>query len=356
MSKVELIEGTLDPGHSRDTAGKRDGKNPTFFEYLSNRNIARKAKTLIESTGRFKIHFPFNLDDPKDMSLTERCLQARKNGSKFFVSIHSNAHDNKDANGTETFIHPNTVASVGFANAIHSNLVKSLGTRDRGLKRAAFGVLSGSYQYMLSCLTEGEFFTNPTQRAWMLQEDYENRYALGIVQGLCSHYGVKAPSMNVLKPKPVVNLPVAPPAENNQLLRVKAKSLWTYNSTKFADRAFTVGENEVFTIKKGPFAADGGTMYQLISGLYITANPEHVEPAGKITPVDVQPKNKLVRIKATTLYTYNSKKFADKSKTVVKRDDVFTVVQGPFAADGGRMYELKSGLFITANPEHVELV
>jgi hypothetical protein len=192
------IRGMLDPGHSKRTGGKA---NPPYYEYKSNRDVAVKLKKLLESTGKFEILFPFDLDDPRDMPLHERAAAAVKAGCKFFVSIHSNASSASSARGTETYIHDNTKASVPFAEVIQKEMIKALGTRNRGVKRENFGVLRGTYQHMLSCLTEGEFFSNPAAVKWMLTEDYSTKYAAGVANGLCEFYGVDKPKVEKPKPK-----------------------------------------------------------------------------------------------------------------------------------------------------------
>jgi N-acetylmuramoyl-L-alanine amidase len=196
------IKGLIDFGHAKSTPGKRAGKNPVFYEYESNRKIAVKLKKLLEATGHFEIVFPYDINATWDMELEDRAAVAIKAGCKFLVSIHSNAdYEGSPARGTETLINMQTQASLPFAQTIHKDLVKALGTKDRGVKRQNLGILNASYKHMLCCLTEGEFFTNPEARKWMLTEDYSNKYAQGVANGLCSYYKVAAPKPQPQKPK-----------------------------------------------------------------------------------------------------------------------------------------------------------
>jgi N-acetylmuramoyl-L-alanine amidase len=190
-----LIRGCIDPGHKKNTPGKRCEE---FLEYLSNQNIARKLKGLLEASG-FQIVYSCDLDNPVDDSLEARALKARQEDCHFLVSIHSNAGP-ETARGTETFLHEKSAASKPFADVIQRHLVAALGTKDRGVKRADFGVLRNTYKFMVSCLTEGEFYTNPEARKWMLTEDYENKYAEGVARGICAYY--KTPFKSL--PEPVV--------------------------------------------------------------------------------------------------------------------------------------------------------
>ena len=340
------IKGKIDPGHSLNTKGKRAGN---YREYKSNRNVAAKLVALLNGTGHFDVSLTLDPNDAWDMPLEQRAANAVRAGAAFFCSIHSNAHDDEDVRGTETFIHTNSSASQAFAQEVQSHLVGSLGTKNRGVKRANFGVLRGTYQHMLAILTEGEFYTNPAARAWMLTEDYENRYADGVARGICDFYNVKYTG------KTAPAAPKTPPVIQTDdvgsiMVSVKAKDLYTYNSPDWNDKGPIVHKDEAFTVTK-KLNVDGGIMYKLKSGLYITANPEYVELVGKVSEAKPEDKPDLVIVDVADLYTYKSKDWNDKGP-IVHKGDAFTVT-GSYNVDGGTMYKLKSGLYITANPDYV---
>ncbi|MDY0405043.1 DUF5776 domain-containing protein [Virgibacillus sp. 179-BFC.A HS] len=52
--------------------------------------------------------------------------------------------------------------------------------------------------------------------------------------------------------------------------------LWTYHTADWNDKAVIVHKGEVFTVKKDKFPVGNGYMYQIKSGLYITANSSFV--------------------------------------------------------------------------------
>ncbi|WP_100523398.1 N-acetylmuramoyl-L-alanine amidase [Mycobacteroides abscessus] len=62
----------------------------------------------------------------------------------------------------------------------------------------------------------------------------------------------------------------------------------------------------------------------------------------------------LVKVKAAELWYY-SKPDWNAKKATVKRGDVFTVVE-TLTVSGSKMYKLKSGTYITANPQYVEVI
>nr|WP_325167465.1 DUF5776 domain-containing protein [Lederbergia citri] len=76
-------------------------------------------------------------------------------------------------------------------------------------------------------------------------------------------------------------------------------------------------------------------------------NPKHNNGANG-------PENFLIRVKANELWYYNKPDWNAREGKVKKRE-VFTVVDA-FTVNGSKMYELKSGTYITANPQYVEKI
>lgn len=264
----------LDPGHAKNTPGKRAGSNPVFYEYASNRRVARLLAAKLKAAG-FRTMYSCNLDSAVDLSLSQRGQNAVNANADLFVSIHTNAHADSNVRGTETFIHTNSQASLSVAQTVQTAMVAEFKQPNRGVKRANFGVLRASYQHMLSILTEADFFTNPTARAWMLTPAFDEAYSNALLRGICAHYGVTVPDTGGSAPTP--SKPSEPKSDDvgKTLLRVLAEDLWVYDKPDWSARAFTVKKGEAFTVSR-ELTVNGSKMYQLISGLYITANSKYV--------------------------------------------------------------------------------
>lgn len=274
------IKVMIDPGHAEYTPGKRAAN---YYEYSSNRKVAKKLKKKLEAHG-FIVAFSVDLDNPVDLSLAARAAAAVRWGADLFISIHSNAHSDPNVTGTETFVHSNSTASVSIATQIQKALVSSLGTKNRGTKKANFGVLRGTYQHMFAVLTEGEFFTNPKQRDWMLTDDYDNKYSDGAAEGTCEYYGVRFNA--AAKPKPDTSKPIKNNSSNDMVV-VEVGSLYTYNSKNWNDKGPIVNKDESFTVL-ATHTVSGAKMYELQSGLFITANEDYVtllKGAEQVVPV-----------------------------------------------------------------------
>ena len=98
-------------------------------------------------------------------SLYEICETANSSDADIFVSIHCNAAEAEEANGTETSACTGSYRGSMLANCIQSQLVDALGTTDRGVKIATPGV-NGLYVLtntdMPAVLVELAFITNPS--------------------------------------------------------------------------------------------------------------------------------------------------------------------------------------------------
>ncbi len=97
-------------------------------------------------------------------SLEEICEAANTSDADIFVSIHCNAAEAEEANGTETWACAGSYCGSMLANCIQSQLVHALDTTDRGVKIATPGI-NGLYVLtntdMPAALVELAFITNP---------------------------------------------------------------------------------------------------------------------------------------------------------------------------------------------------
>lgn len=97
-------------------------------------------------------------------SLYDICEAANSSDADIFVSIHCNAAEAEEANGTETWACAGSYRGSVLASCIQSQLVDALDITDRGVKIATPGV-NGLYVLtntdMPAVLVELAFITNP---------------------------------------------------------------------------------------------------------------------------------------------------------------------------------------------------
>ncbi|MDP3487314.1 MAG: N-acetylmuramoyl-L-alanine amidase [Bacillota bacterium] len=180
--QLEGIAIALDAGHGGQQSGAvgHSGK----LEKELTRAVVDKMIPLLVSAGATVLDVR-----PGDQSvtLTERVQRARQGGAKAFVSIHYNAFERAEANGTETFHATGNKPAGELAALVQAELVKSLGLRDRGVKQAAFHVVQAMPE-IPSILVEVGFITNPSEEAWLLRESTIVLTAEAIMRGLLLFY------------------------------------------------------------------------------------------------------------------------------------------------------------------------
>jgi N-acetylmuramoyl-L-alanine amidase len=147
-------------------------------------DVALRVKTKLENAGATVI---MTRSTDVFLELEERAAVANKSAASTFVSIHANAAASA-AYGTETFYNSQyqKEKSLELANSIQSNLVKTLGTRDRGVKEAGFYVIK--YTKIPAVLVELGFITNADEAARMATSTFRDQAATAIVAGLKQYY------------------------------------------------------------------------------------------------------------------------------------------------------------------------
>jgi N-acetylmuramoyl-L-alanine amidase len=160
-----MIIPIIDNGHGIDTKGKRS-PDESLLEYEFNRWISHYLTFLLNEA---KIKYYLLVPEMEDISLKERTKRVNeycKNKSCILISIHGNGWYEKDKNGKEikkfnsasgieTFYYN---AGKPFADVFHSELIKDIGWKNRGVKKADFYILK--YSECPAILTENGFYTN----------------------------------------------------------------------------------------------------------------------------------------------------------------------------------------------------
>lgn len=167
----------LDPGHSERAPGAYGkGPNPPQ-EYEMNLLQARILADRFRAAGATVL-----IVDPDPDNLEQVALRA--NGMDLYIALHHNAANaNGIDEGTETHIHPlanNECAKLALR--INTAVVKALGTKDRGVKRTAYTVLSVSTKQTnckLNILTESYFIDDYSDKETTITRSRKAAHAIG---------------------------------------------------------------------------------------------------------------------------------------------------------------------------------
>lgn len=121
-------------------------------------------------------------------SLRNRVDIANRSGADYFVSIHCNAAENKNAQGSEVFIYTIRSKAKNMADEILNKITETMGFVKRGVKTAAFYVLKRTI--MPACLVEIAFISNPREEKVLADDKIQQKIALAIAKGIGNALGI----------------------------------------------------------------------------------------------------------------------------------------------------------------------
>ncbi len=182
----------LDPGHGGPSQPPKVGGSswnnaigPTgLLEKTVTLDVALFAQTHLTALG---VQCTLTRQTDVNLGLSERAAVAERIAADAFVSIHFNASDAHNAQGTETFAHTRASAeSSSLAASVQAAMVRATGYRDRGVKIASFDVINPAYHHAGTavCLVEVSFMDVAAEEAKLKTAEYKDRIALALAQAI----------------------------------------------------------------------------------------------------------------------------------------------------------------------------
>lgn len=135
-----------------------------------------------------------------NLGLPARAHIARGMNADAFVSIHLNASDNHNAQGTETWNHTNhSAASRRLAERVQARVRAVTGLNDRGVKQKGLGVLSpGSHAPRTACcLVEVSFLDRADEENRLRQPNHQEVVGRAIAHGIEDFLAGAMPSFSI---------------------------------------------------------------------------------------------------------------------------------------------------------------
>ena len=229
----------LDPGHGgRDTGNRAPG---FFSHYEKNYTLplALELRHQLQQAG-FNVILTRNRDT--FVELPDRPALANRRGADLFVSLHFNATPTgkNEVEGPQTYcitpVGASSTDALGeganygattanrveqksllLAYQVQKSLVRNLGAKDRGVRRARYAVLRDAT--MPAILVEGGYMTHPVESKKIYNATYRHQMAQAIVNGILAYQRLVSPPPPVL---PSPNRPAAkkPPASGSGTNRI----------------------------------------------------------------------------------------------------------------------------------------
>ena len=165
----------IDAGHGGHDRGGIDGQ--TIAEKEIALDTALRLEQLLRRAG-FRTVMTRSTDD--FISLPGRVATANASSNSIFVSVHYNSSRNLDARGFETYYYH--AAGYPLAARIHRNLLATLPTEDRGIRRRGFYVIRNSRIPAVLC--ECGFLTNAIEGNAALGRGYRQKVAEAIAKAV----------------------------------------------------------------------------------------------------------------------------------------------------------------------------
>ena len=156
-----------------------------LYEAVPTLEISRRLEAILRARGARVV---MTRTTPDPLALAIRPVLARQAGAHAFVSIHLNALPDGvnpfTAHGTGSYyFHP---SSERLARAVQRGMVRRMGLRDLGIFYDNLSDLR--HPWMPSVLCEGAFIMIPEQEAAVRTPEFQERYALGVADGLEAYF------------------------------------------------------------------------------------------------------------------------------------------------------------------------
>lgn len=179
----------IDPGHGGQDPGAIGAKSKEA-ENVIKVALALEKKLIVQG---YEVRLSRRTDTY--LSLTQRAQLANAWGADVFMSLHDNSAVNKTATGFETFIFNGSVSAntVKLQKSLHEAIIKGIGLRDRGMKRANFAVIR--LTNMPAVLIEYGFISNLEDEK-IIAFEIEKQAQLTF-EGINNYFGV-----TTITPKP----------------------------------------------------------------------------------------------------------------------------------------------------------
>ncbi|MDU2064194.1 MAG: N-acetylmuramoyl-L-alanine amidase [Sporomusaceae bacterium] len=180
----------LDPGHGGSDPGAiGPGKNQEKTVTLA---VAAKVKAMLERAGA-KVILTRDTDvdvyGPNASGVEElgaRADVANSRKADIFLSIHANSFTNPAVNGAATYYYEKSDYDALLAQSLQTSFVQATNLQDRGTYQANFYVIK--HTTMPAALIELAFISNPEEEKDLINSQFQQKMANGIVQGLDSFF------------------------------------------------------------------------------------------------------------------------------------------------------------------------
>lgn len=155
-------------------------------------DVGRYLAGMLRQDGRFDVRLSRPTEDTvlgtsNATSLRARVAEANQWGANYFLSIHANASENTEANGTEVYVYRLYTQANWLGQHVLQGIVDAVDTKDNGV-RARTNLYVLRRTNMPAILVELAYLSNPSDAEKLRNDRYA--FALGIYRGILQYFGL----------------------------------------------------------------------------------------------------------------------------------------------------------------------
>ena len=187
----------VDAGHGKPDEGAQSSNGTTEAE--TNLKIALKLQTLLEQSGATVIltrsdeNAIYDLDkttlrEKKISDIHNRVKIGNESSADIFVSIHLNKIPQSQYYGWQCFYKQNDEKSINLAKSIQANLNDAIQKENKRVVMKLDSVYIMKHVEIPITIVECGFLSNPEEEAQLLTDEYQNKLAWGIYNGIMDYF------------------------------------------------------------------------------------------------------------------------------------------------------------------------
>lgn len=187
----------IDAGHGKPDEGAQSTNGTTEAE--TNLRIALKLQNLLEQSGssvvltRSDENAIYDLDSKtlkqkKISDIHNRVKIGNESSADIFVSIHLNKIPQQQYDGWQTFYNAQSAEGQKLAVSIQNNLNDAIQKENNRVAKSIDNIYIVKHVEIPLTIVECGFLSNPDEEKMLLEDEYQNRLAWGIYNGIIDYF------------------------------------------------------------------------------------------------------------------------------------------------------------------------
>ena len=187
----------IDAGHGVPDEGAQSSNGTTEAE--TNLKIALKLQNLLEQSGctviltRSDENAIYDIDSKtlkqkKISDIKNRVKIGNESSADIFVSIHLNKIPQSQYDGWQTFYKEGSEEGAKLAKTIQENLNKTIQKENNRIAKTIDKIYIIKHVEVPTTIVECGFLSNPDEEKLLLEDEYQNKLAWGIYNGIVDYF------------------------------------------------------------------------------------------------------------------------------------------------------------------------